>query len=242
MDTKGWFCAAASLESSVGSAAGWRARPVVFWAGAEKNNTDEPNRNQHFWDVFILFWVLIALAEVVGSVPHSCGHDSAFCFSDVEACTFFLFIKEKVKEKKNEICVVNVGTLRRLFLSDWTSTISHIPAWTNCGVRCRHQWLLCAAVTSETTGMLIHCSPPSRRRPRPEPRVRDWAVWRRKLMTDRKAKWKRKGKNREDKRVGKREHKRGGQEGRQAEARYDFLTYKYRRVKLKVKEKWYTRR
>lgn len=105
MDTKGWFCAAASLESSVGSAAGWRARPVVFWAGAEKNNTDEPNRNQHFWDVFILFWVLIALAEVVGSVPHSCGHDSAFCFSDVEACTFFFIHKRKSqREEKLNMC------------------------------------------------------------------------------------------------------------------------------------------
>lgn len=47
------------------------------------------------------------------------------------------------------------AALPGLFLSDWTVMIPHIPTRANCRAQQRFQWRLCAAVTSETTRMLI---------------------------------------------------------------------------------------
>lgn len=57
----------------------------------------------------------------------------------------------------NSLCVKEWGwaALPGLFLSDWTVMIPHIPTRANCRAQQRSQWRLCAAVTSETTRMLI---------------------------------------------------------------------------------------
>lgn len=66
-------------------------------------------------------------------------------------CTHFLsFISLCLKE-------LGRAALRGVFLSDWTVTIPNIPTRANCRAQRRSQWLLCAAVTSETTRMLF-CS------------------------------------------------------------------------------------
>lgn len=136
--------------------------------------------------------------ETPGNHLDSSGKAFQLCYLPLLKSAWFshFFVQKNISSESKCLEAVAV-TLRDPFLSDWTITISHIPAWAERGVQRRCQWLHCAAVTSETTGMLIGCSPalpPSASAPSfwvfsffPTPKTTEcwWMCW----LEGRQSKW-----------------------------------------------------